>query len=49
MKAKPEGRLKVKVNVVSLLLLQILSAIENYQYSRMKILHMNFSILVNIL
>ena len=29
-------------NVMPLSLLQILAAIENYQYSRMKILHINF-------
>ena len=29
-----------KVFVISLLLLQILAAIENYQYPRMRILHM---------
>ena len=34
-----------QVNVISLLLLQILAAIENYQYSRMKILHMNCQII----
>ena len=38
-----------QVNVISLLLLQILAAIENYQYSRMRILHVNCQILVNIL
>ena len=37
-----------QVNVISLLLLQILAAIENYQYSRMRILHMNCQILLNI-
>ena len=38
-----------RVNVIPLLLLQILVAIKNYPYSRMRILHMNFQILVNIL
>ena len=38
-----------QVNVISLLLLQILAANENYQYSRMRILHMNCPIFVNIL
>ena len=38
-----------QVNVISLLSLQILAAIENYQYSRMIILHMNLQILANIL
>ena len=38
-----------RVNAIPLLLLQILVAIENYPYSRMRILHMNFQILVNIL
>ena len=38
-----------QVNVVSLLLLQILAAIENYKYSRIRIFHMNCQILVNIL
>ena len=38
-----------QVNVLSLLLLQIIAAIENYQYSRIRILHMNCQILVNIL
>ena len=38
-----------QVNVISLLLLQILPAIENCQYSRIRILHMNCPILVNIL
>ena len=33
-----------QVNVISLLLLQILAAIENYQYSRIRILHMNCQI-----
>ena len=28
-----------QVNVIALLLLQILAAMENYHYSRMKILH----------
>ena len=37
-----------QANVISQLLLQILAAIENYQYSRMRILHMNYPILVNI-
>ena len=35
--------------VISLLLLQILAAIENYQYPRMRILHMNCPILVSLL
>ena len=35
-----------QVNVISVSLLQILAAIENYQCSRMKILHMNCEILV---
>ena len=34
-----------QVNVMSLLLLQILAAIENYQYSRMRILHIDCEIL----
>ena len=38
-----------QVNVISLLLLQILAAIENYQYSRMRILHTSSQILVIIL
>ena len=38
-----------QINVIPLLLLQILVAIEKYQYSRMRILHMNRQILVNIL
>ena len=38
-----------QVNVISLLLLQMLATIENYQYSRMRILHMNCQILLNIL
>ena len=38
-----------QVDIILLLLLQILAAIENYQYSRMRILHMNCPILVNIL
>ena len=49
-----------QVNIISLLLFQILAVIENYQYSRIRILHMigvyyifhgitwNFWILVNI-
>ena len=37
------------VNVILLLLLQILADIENYQYSRMRILHMNCPVLINIL
>ena len=36
-----------QVNVISLLLLQILAAIVN-QYSRMRSLHMNCQILLNI-
>ena len=35
-----------QVNVISVSLLQILAAIENYQCSRMRILHMNCEILV---
>ena len=38
-----------QVNIISLLLHQILAAIGNYQYSRMRILLMNCRILVNIL
>ena len=38
-----------QVNLISLLLLQILAAIGNYQYLRMRIFHMNWSILANIL
>ena len=30
-----------QVDVISVLLLQILAAIENYRYSRMRILHLN--------
>ena len=33
-----------QVDVISVLLLQILAAIENYQYSRMRILHMTFNL-----
>ena len=36
-----------QVNVISLSLLQILAAIENYQCSRIRILHKNYEILVN--
>lgn len=38
-----------QVNIISLLLHQILAAIDNYEYSRMRILLMNCRILVNIL
>ena len=37
-----------QVNVVSLLLLQMPATIENYQYSRVRISHMNCQILLNI-
>ena len=36
-------------NAISQLLFQIYAAIEKYQYSRMRTLHMNCPILVNIL
>ena len=36
-----------QVNVISLSLLQILAAIENYQCSRIRILHKNYEIIVN--
>ena len=35
-----------QVNIIALLLLQILAAIKNYQYSRIRTLHMNCAILV---
>ena len=37
-----------QVNVISLLLLQMVAIIESYQYSRMRILHMNCQTLLNI-